>query len=86
MGDKPQPKELIMAVTTAPLLMKISHKNEFIPKSIFFLAPSAKDNMNVWEGCFMMKAACICYSAIFEERTNSETLDEAVRILLLIAK
>lgn len=85
MSDKSQPIELKMAVTTAPLLMKISHKNEFIPKSIFFLAPSAKDSMNNWEGCLKMKAAAV-FLAIFEQQTNSATLDAAEDLLNVIAQ
>lgn len=74
-------EELKMAKTTAPFRMKMSHKNEFFPKSIFFNAPSTEESKDFTQ----LKATDVFY-AIFEREASGETLDAAEDLLNIIGE
>ncbi|XXG42421.1 hypothetical protein AAC387_Pa01g2709 [Persea americana] len=81
-----KPKQVVkMAERSAPYRMKMSHQNQFFPKSIFFLTSSTIDDIENRVVCFNMKAAAV-YSAIFDQHTNEKTLDAAGTLLKSIAR
>lgn len=85
-NDATKQQKLKMAETSAPNRMKTSQQiaSMFVPKLMFFLTSSTKDDMKNWADCFDMKAGAV-YFTIFGQNANENTLNDARNLLKAIA-